>query len=127
MIHVAVGIIFDTNKNILVAKRDMQKFQGGRWEFPGGKVENNETVFQALQRELKEEIGIDVIDAAPWWQVQHSYSEKNIFLDIWTVTHYTGTPHGKEGQAVRWVSLTELSKLDIPDANQIIMQKLFSG
>ena len=99
-IHVAVGVIFDNQKadQILIAKRPQHLHQGGLWEFPGGKVSEDETVDQALERELLEELGITVIQSQPLMQVQHNYSDKQVFLDIWTVTQFSGEARGLEGQ-----------------------------
>lgn len=124
MIHVVVGLVFNSQGEILVAERELQKFQGGRWEFPGGKVEANENPLDALRRELHEEIGIEVIHADPWEQFQHEYTDRTILLDVWKVRDFKGTAHGKEGQAVKWVSLASLSTLNIPDANREIVDKL---
>ena len=63
--HVAVGIVIDANARILIAERPTTKCKAGYWEFPGGKIEKGETVFQALQRELQEEIGIVIHSASP--------------------------------------------------------------
>ena len=124
MIHVVVGLVFNAQGEILVAERESQKFQGGRWEFPGGKVEANEEPRAALIRELNEEIGIDVIHAEPWEKFQHEYTDRTILLDVWKVRAFNGMAHGKEGQAVKWVSLAALSTLNIPDANREIINKL---
>jgi 8-oxo-dGTP diphosphatase len=126
VIHVVVGLLFNAQGEILVAQRDQHKFQGGRWEFPGGKVELEETPIQALKRELYEEVGIDIIDAEPWQKLQHEYPERTILLDIWKVKEFHGQPHGKEGQSVRWVLPHELTKLEIPDANWEIVEKILS-
>ena len=122
--HVVVGLVFNKTGELLVAERQAHKFQGGRFEFPGGKVEVNELPFDALVRELHEEIGIDVLCAEPWGQFQHTYADRNIFLDVWRVTEFSGDAHGKEGQEVRWVSLQTLKTLSIPDANRDIVNRL---
>ena len=97
-VHVAVGVIFNSQQNqILIAKRPEHLHQGGLWEFPGGKVSAGERVDQALKRELFEELGITVIEAQPLMAVQHDYSDKQVFLDIWTVTQFTGNAQGAEG------------------------------
>lgn len=124
MIHVVVGIIINAQNQILVAQRELHKFQGGRWEFPGGKVEPNESPMRALQRELHEEIGIEIQSAEPWRQFQHTYPDKIILLDVWRVTEFHGDPHSKEGQAIQWVALDELPNLEIPDANWDIVNEL---
>ena len=131
-IHVAVGVIFDNQQadQILIAKRPQHLHQGGLWEFPGGKVAAGETVDQALKRELFEELGITVIKSQPLMQVEHNYSDKQVFLDIWTVTQYSGEARGLEGQECRWVAMQQLlcaeSKYQFPEANKAILEKLKS-
>lgn len=126
MIHVVVGILINKQGEVLVAERQLHKFQGGRWEFPGGKVELQEHPFDALQRELREEIGVDVVTAEPFEQLQHTYSDRTILLDVWLVTEFNGEPHGKEGQPVRWVPMDNLKQIEIPDANIPIVHKLMN-
>lgn len=131
-IHVAVGVIFDNQQSdqILIAKRPQHLHQGGLWEFPGGKVTAGETVDQALKRELFEELGITVTQSQPLMQVEHNYSDKQVFLDIWTVTQYSGEARGLEGQECRWVAMQQLlcaeSKYQFPEANKAILEKLKS-
>ena len=124
MIHVVVGIMINPEGEVLVAERQMQKFQGGRWEFPGGKVEKDETPLAALQRELDEEIGVEVQQARPLQQLRNTYPDKEILLDVWKVTEYNGEPLGKEGQKIRWVHLDVLFSIEIPDANIPIVKML---
>jgi 8-oxo-dGTP diphosphatase len=104
--------------------------QGGLWEFPGGKVSADESVDQALKRELFEELNITVVKAQPLMKVQHKYSDKQVFLDIWTVTQFSGDAQGAEGQQIQWVELSELfspdSEYQFPQANQAILDKLKS-
>lgn len=131
-IHVAVGVIFDNQQadQILIAKRPQHLHQGGLWEFPGGKVAAGETVDQALERELFEELGITVTQSQPLMQVEHSYSDKQVFLDIWTVIQYSGEARGLEGQECQWVAMQQLlcadSKYQFPEANKPILEKLKS-
>lgn len=123
LVHVAVGVIMRQGQ-ILLALRGDNQHQGGKWEFPGGKVEAGETVEQALQRELQEEVAIKVTACQPFMQLQHAYPEKTVLLDIWLVIDFTNEPHGREGQPLRWVSVAELSDIRFPDANQPIVTKL---
>jgi len=130
-VHVAVGVIFNSQQNqILIAKRPEHLHQGGLWEFPGGKVSAGERVDQALKRELFEELGITVIGAQSLMAVEHDYSDKLVFLDIWTVTQFSGNAQGAEGQQIKWVDLPELyrpeSQYKFPQANQAILDKLKS-
>ena len=125
-LHVAVGIIYNQKRQILIAKRDKHKYQGGLWEFPGGKVETGETIRQALDRQLNQEIGIQVTAASPLMQVNHNYDEKQILLDVWQVTDFTGVAQGNEGQAVRWIDSEEFVNYQFPEANQGIIEKIKS-
>lgn len=122
--HVAVGIIQNAVGDILIAQRPKNKYKGGLWEFPGGKVEAEESAFQALQRELQEELNIQVIAANSWLQFEHDYSDRIVLLDTWRVTHFVGEPCGAEGQVVRWVPPKKLIEYEFPAGNQIILQKL---
>ncbi|TVL12434.1 7,8-dihydro-8-oxoguanine-triphosphatase [Shewanella xiamenensis] len=125
-IHVAVGIILNTDGQILLAKRPEHLHQGGKWEFPGGKVEQNETVTQALIRELKEEVALNVHSSEPFMALSYDYPDKQVLLDIHTVTDFTGEAQGLEGQQVVWVEKHELTHYDFPDANKPILAKLLA-
>ncbi len=124
MMHVAVGIIRNALGEILIAQRPKDKYKGGLWEFPGGKIEPEETIFQALQRELKEELGILVLAANPWLQFQHDYTDRIVLLDVWNVIQFSGEPNGKEGQPIQWVNHQQLHQFEFPAGNQVILEKL---
>jgi 8-oxo-dGTP diphosphatase len=124
MVHVVVGIILNAEKEVLIAQRLPHQEKGGMWEFPGGKVEKDESAFDALKRELQEEIGIETINAEPWTQVEYHYPHKSVLLDTWLVTEFNGTPVGAEGQPVRWSSAINLSELEFPEGNRPIILKL---
>lgn len=123
-VHVAVGVIENEDGAIFIAQRHDHQHQGGKWEFPGGKVEQNETVQQALARELKEECNIDVLDCAPLTVVEHQYSDKRVLLDVWWVLKYTGEPQQLEGQQWLWVDIAQLDAFQFPEANQPIVERL---
>ncbi|HKQ30865.1 MAG TPA: Nudix family hydrolase, partial [Burkholderiales bacterium] len=123
-VHVAVGILIDRGR-VFVTRRAATAHQGGKWEFPGGKLHAGESILTALHRELNEEIGITVQYARPLMQVRHAYTDKHVFLDVWKVVTYTGTPHGREGQEARWVSRDELLQLDLPQADRPIQRRLW--
>lgn len=116
-IHVAVGVIYDTQGRILIARRPDHVAQGGVWEFPGGKVDAHETVTTALQRELHEELGIEMEQTRPLIQIHHDYGDQQVWLDVHEVLTFRGEPHGREGQPIRWVSKADLSDYVFPAAN----------
>lgn len=124
VVHVVAGVIRNPQGEILLAKRPQHLHQGGLWEFPGGKCEPGEQAFEALQRELHEELGIDVHAAQPLISIPHSYPDKNILLDVWQVSHYEGNAFGKEQQQVLWVNENELENFTFPAANHPILTAL---
>lgn len=124
MIPVAVGILEDAEGRILVARRPEHKHQGGKWEFPGGKIDAGEAMPAALARELHEELGIHMRAASPMLRVHHFYPDKGVLLDVWRITDFSGEPHGREGQPLRWVKPEELEQLDLPAADVPIVQAL---
>lgn len=127
-LHVVAAVIYNAAGQILLAQRSSHQHQGGKWEFPGGKVEPGETARHALRRELQEELGIDCVPEVmqPFIDVYHRYPDKPIFLDVWTVGQYSGEARGVEGQIVTWFELDALQELDFPAANRPILQQLFS-
>ena len=88
VVHVAVGVVRNSQGNILIAKRPAHAHQGDLWEFPGGKVEKGESLQQALQRELHEELGIDITHARPLIRIPHSYPDKHVLLDAAEIEEY---------------------------------------
>ena len=123
-LHVAVGILIDSQKNILVALREKDSGQGGLWEFPGGKIESQETPYEGLCRELKEEIGIKVSQASTLLELFHDYPAYAVQLYVWQVHTFEGEPHGAEGQIVEWVDIYRLKQLRLPGANGQIVEYL---
>ena len=116
-VHVAAAVIRGQDGRILLAKRPDHLHQGGLWEFPGGKVESGETVRAALARELKEELGIELQSARPLIKVRHDYPDKQVLLDVWEVSSFSGEPHGAEGQPLSWAAPRELGNYQFPAAN----------
>ncbi|WP_226665738.1 8-oxo-dGTP diphosphatase MutT [Microbulbifer aggregans] len=121
VVHVAVGVVRRADGRILLAKRPDHLHMGGRWEFPGGKVEDGETVQQALARELREELAIDIQALSALIEVRYEYPEKTVLLDTWEVTEFSGEARGVEGQSLAWVAVDDLSQYEFPDANEPIV------
>ncbi len=119
--QVAVGVVIDNQGRILVAKRPKTVHQGGRWEFPGGKMKPTETPEQALIRELQEEIGITPTASTPWMQIHHAYDDKTVLLHVWQVTAWAGRARGREGQPIAWHRPSALNRLEFPAANASIV------
>lgn len=124
VVHVAVAAIVNEQHQVLVTLRPDHVHQGGLWEFPGGKVESGETVSQALQREITEELGLQLEHIEPLICIQHAYPDKTVLLDVWRVTQFSGIPFGLEGQAMQWRDITSLDASDFPQANRTIIHAL---
>ena len=126
-VYVVAGIIKNSNNEVLLSKRHVKQHQGGLWEFPGGKKEDNETVKQALARELEEELGISIVDAEPFHKLEHDYSDKAVLLDFWLVQSFSGEPQGLEGQQVQWVPIEKLKHYQFPEANVPVVEALLAA
>jgi 8-oxo-dGTP diphosphatase len=124
-VHVAVGIIVNSQQQILLAKRHGHLHQGGKWEFPGGKVEADETVTQALIRELKEEVDLSVATSSAFMTISHDYPDKQVLLDIHLVQNFSGEAIGVEGQQIAWVNIDQLKDYEFPEANLPILEKIY--
>jgi 8-oxo-dGTP diphosphatase len=124
IVHVVVGVLLNDNQQVLIALRPVQSHQGGLWEFPGGKVEEGESVEYALNRDFEEELGISVLACTELTQIRHEYSDKSVLLDVWRIEKYSGTPKGREGQVIEWRALSKLRAEDFPKANERIIRVL---
>ena len=124
MIRVAVGVLQRDDGKTLLMQRLPGTFREGQWEFPGGKIEAGEDSLQALVRELREELGIKVCNARPRITLCHAYPEKTVLLEVWQVTQFTGQPHNPEGHKLRWVTLAELGRSRMLDADGPIIKSL---
>jgi 8-oxo-dGTP diphosphatase len=123
-VPVVVGIVENNLGRILVTKRRPDAHLGGLWEFPGGKVEAGESDFIALQRELFEEINIQIERAVPFMQKEQTYSDRVVSLHIYRVLAWQGSVKPLEGQPMQWVDPSALSSLEFPSANVAICKRL---
>jgi 8-oxo-dGTP diphosphatase len=123
-LHVLVGLIGDSRGRWLVNQRRPGTDLAGFWEFPGGKRHTDETPFDALRRELYEELGIDVLAAEPWLELVHDYPDKTVLLDVWRVLDYRGEVDAREGQALDWVAAARLTALPLLPADLPIVEAL---
>lgn len=125
-IAVAVGIVMNAEGEILIAKRLPHQHQGECWEFPGGKIEFNESVEAAIKRELDEEVGLLVMYSEPWFEIDHDYHDKAVCLKVHKVRSFSGVATGKEGQSIDWVKPEALLNYTWPQANESIVKALIA-
>lgn len=123
-VNVAVAVIINPLDEVLIAKRHQHLHQGGKWEFPGGKIEAGESAKEALIREIREEVELEVLEATPLMRLEYDYGDKFVVLDTWTITSFTGTAVGAEQQEIRWISRASLKDYEFPEANQPIVDSL---
>ncbi len=123
-ITVAAGVLEADDGRVLIARRPEDKHAGGLWEFPGGKIAAGETARAALDRELEEELGIEVVEARPLIGYRHSYPERDVVLRVFRVLRYIGEPEGREGQPLRWVAPDELLESGLLPADEPIVDAL---
>jgi len=122
---VAVALI-DVDGRVLLAQRPPGKAMAGLWEFPGGKVQTGETPEQALIRELKEELDIDVTEAclAPLTFASHRYATFHLLMPLYVCRRWKGTVTPREGQALKWVRAQQLAEYPMPPADKPLVAVL---
>jgi 8-oxo-dGTP diphosphatase len=117
---VAACALIDADGRILLAQRPEGKSLAGLWEFPGGKVEPGETPEETLIRELDEELGIQTKEAclAPLTFASHTYETFHLLMPLYVCRRFEGIPHGREGQAIKWVKPNALRDYPVPPADE---------
>lgn len=123
-IDIAVGVVVNPAGRLLIAERRPNTPGAGYWEFPGGKREAGETALACLERELAEEIGITGLRATPLIRFAHDRGPRPVRLHVWRVHDWTGTPGGREGQAIRWVERADLPVAELLPATEVIIAAL---
>jgi 8-oxo-dGTP diphosphatase len=117
-IRVVAGALFDRQGAVLIAQRPEGKHLAGAWEFPGGKIAAGESDERALTRELREELGVEVVSSRAFMTLAHDYGDRCIELRLRLVERWRGAPQGLDGQALRWVPLALLGEADILEADR---------
>ncbi len=126
LLLVAACALIDTDNRVLLARRPEGKKMAGLWEFPGGKLNPGETPEQAIIRELKEELGVDVAQAclAPFAFASHDYTRFHLLMPLFLCRRWKGTAAGLEGQALAWVRPAKLADYDMPPADKPLVPLL---
>jgi 8-oxo-dGTP diphosphatase len=119
VVLVSAVALIDVDGRVLLAQRPEGKSMAGLWEFPGGKVEVDETPEAALIRELGEELGIDTWASclAPLTFASHSYEDFHLMMPLFACRKWNGTPQPREGQTLKWVKPNEMRNYPMPAAD----------
>jgi 8-oxo-dGTP diphosphatase len=126
-IHVVAGLIFRDGRLLVCQRRASAAFPL-KWEFPGGKVEPMESELDALRRELKEELGIEVRDARLAWEHEHAYPQgPTVALRFYNVRSFVGEAKNLVFERIFWLEPSELEHLDFLDGDLPLIHQLSSG
>ncbi len=127
-LRVVMAVIWNASMDeILICQRPETKNFGGLWEFPGGKVEVGETDIETLDRELDEEVGILVQDFMHRMDFTHDYEDKVIEFVVYDVYSFDGEPYGRENQVIRWINAADLTSVEFPPADYILIDEIKNG
>ena len=126
IVDVAAGLVFRRGK-LLITQRQADAHLGGLWEFPGGQREPNETFQECLGRELREELGIEVVIGELIESITHRYPEKTVHLKFFQCRWRRHEPQPLGCPAFKWVTAAELDGYDFPGADERLLQTLHSN
>lgn len=127
MINVVAAVITNENDKILITQRNLKKSQGGLWEFPGGKIESGETKEQAIVREIKEELDINIRADQYIDEKVFNYPEKDINLIAIKCSILDGNIVLKEHEDAKWVTSDELVNYNFAPADEFIVNTLLNN
>lgn len=125
---VVAAVLINPQGKVLLAQRPEGKRLAGKWEFAGGKVEDGETPESAIIRELREELGIDILvdDLENFWFLSHPYPEFDfhLLMPVYICRKWQGIPQPLEHSALRWEYASDMHKLDMIEADAELVQRL---
>jgi mutator protein MutT len=122
-IEVSAALIFRGGR-LLITQRRADAHLGGCWEFPGGKREPAETFEQCLVREIREELGVEIVVGELFDEILHTYPEKSVHLKFFRCQLLSGEPQPLDCAAVKWIQKEGLDTHEFPAADARLLQKL---
>ena len=126
LLLVAACALIDADGRILMTQRRADQSHAGQWEFPGGKIEPGETPEQAINRELREELGIEPCETClqPFTFASHAYADFDLLMPLYLCRQWDGFARAQEGQALKWVWPDKLTELDLVPADVDLAQEV---
>ncbi len=121
---IGVAVIWNEQGQILIDKRPAKGLLGGLWEFPGGKLEADETLEDCIRREIQEELAIEIEVGSHLITIEHAYTHFKVTLNVYHCRHLSGEPQPLECDEIRWVTLDEIEQFPFPKANEKIIAAL---
>ncbi|HNY26801.1 MAG TPA: (deoxy)nucleoside triphosphate pyrophosphohydrolase [Candidatus Sumerlaeota bacterium] len=122
-VRVVAGVV-ERSEGVLLARRRREDHQGGKWEFPGGKVEVGESEQTALEREFHEEFGVEIRAQERLGACIHAYSDKSVELIAWRAEHVSGEYHPLAHDEIAWVERAALERYEVAAADRFIVEIL---
>lgn len=126
LMKIVVGIIYKKG-SVFITKRLESSHLAGYWEFPGGKVEQGETLEMALIREIKEEVDIIPLQFEFMQEIVHTYPDRKLELYFYSICNWEGLPFAREGQKSKWIKCCDLNVNQFPEASHPIVEKIKLG
>jgi mutator protein MutT len=124
IVTVVAAIIRGEDGRLLITKRHHDAHLGGLWEFPGGKVEDGESLADALKREVLEELGVAVRVGGLYFEQEHLYADRRVHLHFFECRITDGNPVPNSASQMTWVDPSELDRFAFPAANRLLLHKL---
>lgn len=126
LVYVAAAALIDTDGRVLVTQRPKGKAHAGKWEFPGGKIEAGETPEQAVNRELREELGLEPCERClqPLSFTSYAYPDFHLFMPLYLCRQWDGFARPNDGQGIKWLFPSEIVKLDLVEADVELAREL---
>jgi mutator protein MutT len=122
--QIGVAVIWNQSGQILIDRRKTSGTMGGLWEFPGGKIEPDETVAECIVREIREELAIEISVGAQLISIEHDYPTFRLSAIVHHCQHLSGIPQPLESEEIRWVNVSELADYQFPAANAAIIRAI---
>lgn len=121
---VSIAIVQNQQQQFLISRRKKGQHLAGKWEFPGGKIKNLETLEQAMLRELREEVGLVATTFFLLESLNFQYSDLSLNLHFYLVSEYKGEALSREGQEIKWINAEQFVEYNFPDANVGVINRL---